>query len=144
MQVATSPLYSMYLSNISGAIFCHVSKIRQIFQLEFFMTWGNQKCKGGTPAFIINVKKITMLKTSMKLEKEITLLDTLEKTRINEAIACTRKYLIAVSVVAGVNLIIIRGIILIKLISRPNHDVNQFDALTAIMVPITKVELKIS
>lgn len=90
---------------------------------------------------MIKVKKIIILKISIGLKKKIILLEILEKIKIREAIACTRKYLIAVSVDKGFNLIIIRGIILIKLISSPSQHVNQFEALIAITEPTIKVTI---
>ena len=56
-----------------------------------------------------------------------------------EAIAWTRKYLIEASVNLKFNLISIRGIILIKLISKPNQAVNHLLADTEISVPINSV-----
>ena len=55
-----------------------------------------------------------------------------------EAIAWTKKYLIAASVRLKVNLLRIRGIILIKLISNPNQHVNHELADTATIEPINK------
>jgi hypothetical protein len=56
-----------------------------------------------------------------------------------EAMAWVRKYLIDASVILEFNSESIRGIILIKLISNPNHLVNQELAETAIIVPIIKI-----
>jgi len=58
--------------------------------------------------------------------------------KIIEAIAWTIKYLIAASVKLNINLLRIRGIILIKLISNPSQQVNHEFADTAIIVPINK------
>jgi len=44
----------------------------------------------------------------------------------------------------GANLFSIRGIILIKLISSPSQQVNQLEELIAIIVPVTKVDIKTS
>jgi hypothetical protein len=63
----------------------------------------------------------------------------LAKIIIKDAIACAIKYLIAVSVERGVNLIIRRGISLIKLISSPSQQVNHELAEHATTVPVTKV-----
>lgn len=60
-----------------------------------------------------------------------------------EAKAWERKYLIADSEREGFNLLIIRGIILNKLISKPNHAVNQLFEEIEIIVPIIKVKIKI-
>ena len=52
--------------------------------------------------------------------------------------AWTIKYLIAASVKLNINLLRIRGIILIKLISSPNKQVNHEFAEIATVVPINK------
>lgn len=74
-----------------------------------------------------------------RLVKEALLLARLVKIIIKEAIAWAKKYLIAVSVERGVNLIIKRGINLIKLISSPSQQVNHELAEQATTVPTTKV-----
>ena len=55
-----------------------------------------------------------------------------------EAIAWGKKYLIDASVLVLLILTRIRGIILIKLISKPNHLVNQELDETATTVPVVK------
>ena len=99
----------------------------------------NQKCRGGVPAFIrreIRSKDSDVSKNRAweenKLEATLTIIRV-------EAIACTKKYLIAASVRGLVNLISIRGIMLIKLISNPSQQVNQEFALTAASEPKIKV-----
>jgi len=39
---------------IIGASFCHVIKIILFIQSKFSITFGNQKCNGAAPNFIIN------------------------------------------------------------------------------------------
>jgi hypothetical protein len=81
-------------------------------------------------AFLVKYKKVTPLPP--KLEKII----------IMDAIAWAIKYLIAVSVERGVNLMIKRGIKLIKLISSPIQQVNHELAEQAITVPAISVVKK--
>lgn len=63
--------------------------------------------------------------------------------RIIEAMAWTKKYLIAASVRLNINLLRIRGIILIRLISNPTQQVNQEFEEMATIVPATKKLIKI-
>lgn len=65
---------------------------------------------------------------------------SLAKIIIREAIACAKKYLIAVSVERGVNLEIKRGINLIRLISSPSQQVNHELAEQATTVPEIRVK----
>jgi len=59
--------------------------------------------------------------------------------RITEAKACGMKYLILASVDEGLILLIRRGIILIRLISRPNQQENHDEEEVAIRVPVIRV-----
>jgi len=77
IKVGTISLNRRYLIRDKGAIFCHVRIKMQSLQLEFFITCGNQKCKGGIPAFSTSAISITVLVISIKLEKKITLLERL-------------------------------------------------------------------
>lgn len=61
-----------------------------------------------------------------------------ERMRMIEAIAWARKYLMAASVSFRSSLISIRGIILIRLISKPIHEENQELEEMAINVPEIK------
>jgi hypothetical protein len=86
--------------------------------------------------------KIIIIELISSIETVDILSNSLVKINIIDAIACTIKYLIAVSVDRGVNLIINKGIRLIRLISSPNHLVYQVLAEQAKIVPIIKVEKK--
>jgi hypothetical protein len=105
---------------------------------------GNQKCRGGTPAFINKEAKISSSIDSIltDMEDDIRRL-TLMIKRV-EARAWTRKYLIVASTRGFLTLISMRGAILIKFISRPSQLVNQEFAEIAITVPDINVEIKIS
>lgn len=72
---------------INGAIFCQVNKIIHCCQFKKFETWGNQKWKGESPAFITKDAKVIVsvnskFKFSSKLKNKTTL-----KIIITEAIA---------------------------------------------------------
>jgi len=43
---------------INGAIFCHVKIIRHWGHSINIITWGNQKWRGATPAFVIKLKEM--------------------------------------------------------------------------------------
>ena len=124
----------------NGAIFCHVKIIAHCAQLEIFITWGNQKWKGAIPILILRAIKIIITDLISNLEGSIVLSISLVKISIREAIAWTIKYLMAVSVDRGVNLMISKGIRLIRLISKPSHLVYQVLAEHASRVPVIKVE----
>jgi len=127
-----------------GATFCQVNKIKHWGQWSLFIILGNQKCRGGMPAFINKDIKIKNSAVSIlrAIEEDIVKL-TLIISKV-EASACTKKYLIEASTKGDLDLISMRGAILIKLISNPSHLVNQEFADTAIRVPNIKVEIKIS
>jgi len=109
-----------------------------------FMIFGNQKCRGGMPAFMSRAKKIKISMVSILMAMdEISRIFTLI-INIVEAKACTRKYLIEASTKGFLTLISIRGATLIKLISNPSQLVNQELADTARSVPPTRVLKKIS
>lgn len=55
--------------------------------------------------------------------------------KIKDAIACLKKYLIDASVELELNLLIIRGIIIIRFNSSPSQLINQDDEEIAIIVP---------
>lgn len=124
--------------NIKGAIFCHVKIIKHWVHFKLLITWGNQKCKGAIPVFIIKANKIKVSINSKFKFSERKKFAEKEKIKIIEAIACVKKYLIAASVVLEFKLISIRGIILIKFNSKPNQEVNQELAEIAIKVPVIK------
>jgi len=105
---------------------------------------GNQKCRGGMPAFISREIKINSSIDSILTDMEDDIRRfTLIIKRV-EARAWIRKYLIEASTRGFLTLISMRGAILIKFISSPNQLVNQELADTAIKVPSINVEIKIS
>lgn len=124
-----------------GVIFCHVSKIKQLIQVKFFITSGNQKWKGAAPSFINKAESMIIikneliwgLKNSLNINIKIT-----ENNKIIEAIAWAIKYLIEDSeeniFLGALN----RGIIDKRLISRPIHIPNHLIDEIEIKDPITR------
>jgi len=106
------------------------------------MTWGNQKCIGGIPPLIISAIAIIISLLIEKLVLKFNKFNEHEKIKIVEAIVWVKKYLIAASEELELNFLIIRGIIIIKFNSNPNHAVNHDDALHAIIVLTIKRKMK--
>lgn len=100
------------------------------------MIWGNHKWKGGIPALIIRVMRMIVSELSIDQEEAVKLLKLIEEIINKEAIAWAMKYLIALSVREVLILIIIMGVIIIKLISRPNQAVNQVFEEIATIEPV--------
>ena len=127
-----------YDINANGASFCHVKRIKHWIHSIFIITWGNQMWNGASPALTHIDKKIIKRKFLLKFCKKTILSITTAVIITVEAIAWTRKYLIADSVVILFKLIRIRGIILIKLISRTIQQINHELEEIAIKVPETR------
>jgi hypothetical protein len=121
-----------------GAIFCQIKTSPHCTQGSLIITWGNQKWNGAIPAFVAIAKKITGFTALLKVVDVIRGSAAEKKIRKTEAMACTKKYLIAASVVELLKLVKIKGIKLIKLSSRPNQQVNQELAEIATTVPEIK------
>ena len=52
----------IFIINIIGAIFCQVSRIKELFQFKPSITSGNQKWNGAAPNFVINAVVIIIEK----------------------------------------------------------------------------------
>jgi len=102
------------------------------------ITWGSQKWNGAAPIFKDRGRIIIELIKLIELDESLKNKIIAENIRITEAIAWVIKYLIAVSVLWEFILEIRIGVILIKLISRPNQQVNQEYAEQAKIVPKNK------
>lgn len=131
----------MAVIKIKGAIFCQVKIKIHWNQFKNILTWGNQKWKGANPAFIKSAlinksSKFSKFKVSCVIKLRLT-----PKIKRIDAIAWDKKYLIEASVILAFNSTSIRGIMLIKLISKPTHLVNHELADTAIDVPIIKIKI---
>lgn len=64
----------------------------------------------------------------------------IEKSKIIEAVACVRKYLVAASVERGLELLIMSGIRASKFISSPIHIVNKLALSIVIIGPVMIVK----
>ena len=129
--------------NNKGAIFCQVKITKHWVQFKKFEIWGNQKWKGAKPPLRLKAETIKISVTSkirISVKKKLTVK---AKIKTMEAKAWAKKYLIEASVKFLFNLIRIRGIILIKLISNPNQQVNQEFEEIAIIVPKIRDEKNI-
>lgn len=126
---------------IKGAIFCHVKIKIHWNQFKNILTWGNQKWNGASPAFISRAAVKTISRFSKFSDSSLKNFKFTPKINKIEAMAWDKKYLIEASVILEFKSESIRGIILIKLISNPNHLVNQELADTAIVVPTIKIKI---
>lgn len=127
---------------IIGAIFCHVNTIKACVQDKLIITWGNQKWRGAIPAFNAKAAASRVSVTSKLILSILENNKVAGKIKKIDARACARKYLIAASVKFGLNLFSIRGIMLIRLISRASQAVNHEFAEIATKVLIIRVETK--
>lgn len=126
------------IKRIRGATFCQVKMINAWIHSRLTITWGNQKCSGAIPAFMSKeaVNKISVL--SKEINSWIKVFAEAVKIIKIEAIACAIKYLILASEDSEESLLSIRGIILIKLISKPTQQVNHELADTAVIEPLIR------
>lgn len=122
-----------------GAIFCQVKRIKHCNQFSLLIISGNQKCRGGIPVFNTREKKIKLSSDSIVISLDNVKLAVALMINKIEPKAWIKKYLIEASVRGLFNLISIRGIILIILISSPNQAVNQELEETATAVPNKRV-----
>lgn len=83
----------LYINKIIGAIFCHVSIIRQFHQFRPSMTSGNQAWKGAAPILVNKAEFIIIIKTEFwgKISVKFKLI-IIENKKITEAKACVMKY----------------------------------------------------
>lgn len=88
-------LYEIEINSDSGAIFCHVDKIKQFIHEIDNITDGYQKWHGATPNLISIDSIIMILDISWVLNWFINLIP---RSIIIEPMACERKYLIDASV----------------------------------------------
>ena len=105
------------------------------------MTWGSQKWRGAAPIFIPipTIKKVCLI--SIKLLELLKKIKDADIIIIIDARAWVIKYLILASEEDGLILLIIRGISLIRLISKPNQHENHEEDEIAIKVPVIKVDV---
>jgi len=129
----------MLIIRSKGAIFCQVKRMKHWVQFNLLIISGNQKCRGGTPAFRIKEKKIRLSRDSIVISLALIIVKVVLIISKIEPKAWIKKYLMEASVRGLFNLISIRGIMLIMLISRPSQAVNQELDETAVRVPNNKV-----
>lgn len=122
-----------------GEIFCQVSKIKELIQFNPSITSGNQKCIGDIPNFVVKAKVTIKLKLlEIKLFPYIKKIRKL-KTKTEEAIAWTKKYLMAASLLLLLySKFITNGIKDIKFNSNPIHIPNNEEEEIVIKVPKTR------
>lgn len=116
--------------------------------LEFrgrpWATSGSHIWKGAAPSFIsieivIIDDKILLVQVTVHCPVSIRLIE-IDIINIIEAVAWTKKYLIADSVDRGFFLIIIIGIIAIKFISKPTQIRSQCELINTMIVPIVNIK----
>lgn len=103
---------------IRGATFCQVKRIIQFVQFIPSIISGNQKWKGAVPIFVIIAEFIIIVAVNLNVCVSIKIIDIIRR---DDAKAWVIKYLIDDSEEELFFLLIIKGIILIRLISRPIH-----------------------
>lgn len=126
-----------------GATFCQVIRIKIWNQKHSSTIFGNQKCRGGTPAFNVNLKKIISEKNIISSKYEFMNIIILKIIIITDAAAWIKKYLIVDSEEMGDNLMVNMGIKHIKLISKPIQQVSHELAEHVIIVPIIIININI-
>lgn len=132
----------------SGAIFCHVSRIRPEDMEIPCVTSGTQKWNGASPSFIARAVVITM--DAMGLRSfdtvhcsECSKLIMIPIIRSIEAVACVRKYFVAASVARGLYFFMRMGMMASRFISKPIQTISQWEAVITIMVPEITVNVMI-
>jgi len=127
-----------------GAIFCQVKINRAWDHSAYSITWGNQKWKGATPAFIVREIVRSNLASGIKFIKAEAWVNRLMKIIIKDAIAWIKKYLMAISMDWDISLLMSKGVKLIKLISSPTHAITQEEEEQARIVPNIRLRIKIN
>lgn len=131
ISVLDSVLYSVIISNDSGASFCHVDRIMQFVQDSDAITDGYQKWQGAIPS-LINIATVI---THIGIICDIGWYSILIPSSISiEPNACDKKYLIDASVSWFDFVAIIIGINLSILISNIIQALNQFGLIIVITV----------
>lgn len=124
---------------IKGEIFCHVRSTKELIQFNPSITSGNQKCKGAIPNLVKRARLTIKLKPS-EIKLPLYTKNTRDlKINTEEAIACTKKYLIAASLLFLLfSKLMIKGIKDIKFTSKPIHIPKREEEEIEIRVPRTK------
>lgn len=121
-------LNKLIINILIGAIFCQVTIIKQFIQSKPSITSGNHEWKGAIPNFMNraewNINKNTLEKFTIKKSKLFSMM-IIEKINIVEAKAWIMKYFKTDSLELLEFILVNRGINDNKLISIPNHIINQ-------------------
>ena len=132
----------------SGAIFCHVSRIRPEDMEIPCVTSGTQKWNGASPSFI--AKAVVIMIDAMGLRSfdtvhcpECSRLMMIPIIRSIEAVACVRKYFVAASMARGLYFFMRMGIMANRFISKPIQTISQWEAVITIIVPAITVDIMI-
>lgn len=129
----------------NGAIFCHVRSSSPTLSLIPCVTSGSHEWNGARPSLIARETKVivmtVLLVSGWNVHKPSCLkFIRIEKSKIIEAVACVRKYLVAASVERGLELLIISGMRASRFISRPIHMTNRLELDMVIIGPIVIVK----
>lgn len=130
----------MIYRTVSGASFCHVSRIRPDDSGIPWVTSGTQKWKGASPNFMVRAR--VMMMDAVGLDKfmivhwpEYIRLIIIASIRSIEAVACVKKYLVAASVDRGLCCFVSMGITASIFISNPIQTISQWELVITIRVP---------
>lgn len=126
-----------------GVIFCHVIKIKLFNQLNPSTILGNQKWKGVDPIFI-KIEELIIIDKKKIISKFFNkiIFNKIENRKLIDAIDWVKKYFNEASVANKLFELEIRGINLIKLISKPIQHPNQELEEIAIKVLLIKKKKK--
>lgn len=133
----------VFIRIVIGAIFCHVSIIRELVHESPSIISGNQKWKGAAPIFVSREESIIIdwiveiLLVFIEFRSDNTV--SIEIRRIVDAIAWVMKYFIAASDLCLFFCLLISGMIDSRFISRPIHIPNQLFDVIVNSVPNTIV-----
>lgn len=130
----------------SGAIFCHVSRIKPDDMEIPCVTSGTQKWNGANPSFI--ARAVVIMIDAMGLRSfdtvhcpECSRLMMIPIIKIMEAVACVRKYFVAASMARGLYFFMRMGMIANRFISKPIQTISQWEVVITIIVPEMTVSI---
>lgn len=132
----------------SGAIFCHVSRIRPEDMEIPCVTSGSQKWNGANPSFIARAVVIIMDAMGFRSFEtvhcpECSKLMMIPIIRSMEAVACVRKYFVAASMARGLYFFMRIGMMASRFISKPIQTMSQWEVVITIIVPEITVNIMI-
>lgn len=130
----------IWYSTSSGAIFCHVSRIRPEDMWIPCVTSGTQKWNGARPSFmaramVIMVDAMGHRVFDMVHCPEYRRLMVIPIIRIMDAVACVKKYFVDASMARGLDFFMRIGMMASVFISKPIQIINQWELIRTIIVP---------